>query len=252
MAAEPSASTIFPRTDWQALNLPIEGDAARLDQLIRQYWRPLRVFLTSTFPSLRDQADLLLQDFAEDKLLKAGWLQRANRQRGQFREFLKTSLRNFVLDRLSRADLKNPPISLDGLEAELPQPEAAVEEFDLEWARAVLAETLRRMEADCRDPTGNQPRRTYIWELFRVRLIEPLLQNAAQTPYEQLIGRFGLKSPLEASNMLLTAKRIFKIHLTKVIQEYTEQDDAAAEEIRRLEEFLARLAKRRPSGASSP
>jgi hypothetical protein len=43
--------------------------------------------------------------------------------------------------------------------------------------------------------------------------------------------------------MLLSAKRIFKAHLLQVIREYTEQDDAAAEEIRRLEEFLARLAK---------
>ena len=100
------------------------------------------------------------------------------------------------------------------------------------------------MEADCRDPDANQPRRSHIWELFRLRMLEPLFQNAEQTPYEHLIVRFGLKSPLEASNMLLSAKRIFKTHLTQVIREYTDQDDATAEEITRLEEFLARLAKR--------
>jgi DNA-directed RNA polymerase specialized sigma24 family protein len=244
MAAEPSASTIFPRTDWEALGQPIEGDATRLDRLIRRYWRPLKVFLTSTFPGLKeDQADLLLQDFAEDKMLKAGWLGRANRQRGQFRQFLKSSLRNFVLDRLSRAEVKNAPLSLEELPEELPGPEAGAGEFDLEWARVVLGETLRRMEEDCRDPSANQPRRSHIWELFRLRLLEPLFQNTAQTPYERLVARFGLKSPLEASNMLLSAKRIFKAHLVRVIREYTEQDDAAAEEIRRLEEFLARLAK---------
>jgi DNA-directed RNA polymerase specialized sigma24 family protein len=244
MSPEPSPSTIFPRTDWEALGRPIEGDAAPLDRLIRLYWRPLKVFLASTFPGLKeDQADLFLQDFAEDKLLKAGWLQRADRQRGRFREFLKTSLRNFVLDRLSRADVKNAPVSLEAIEEQLPQPEAGAEEFDLEWARVVLAQTLRRMEDDCRDPAGNQPRRSHIWELFRLRLLEPLFHDAAQTPYERLIARFGLKSPLEASNMLLSAKRIFKAHLLQVIREYTEQDDAAAEEIRRLEEFLARLAK---------
>ncbi len=153
-----------------------------LDGLIRRYWRPLKVFLASTFPGLKeDQADLLLQDFAEDKLLKAGWLGRADRQRGQFREFLKTSLRNFVLDRLSRAEVKNAPVSLEALEEELPEPEpeAGAEEFDLEWARVVLAQTLRRMEDDCRDPAANQPRRSHIWELFRLRLLEPLFHNAA-------------------------------------------------------------------------
>jgi DNA-directed RNA polymerase specialized sigma24 family protein len=246
MAGEPSASTIFPRTDWEALSQPSGGDATRLDGLIRRYWRPLKVFLSSTFPGLKeDQADLLLQDFAEDKMLKAGWLGRANRQRGQFRQFLKSSLRNFVLDRLSRADVKNAPVSLEELEEELPGPEAGAEEFDLEWARVVLGETLRRMEEDCRDPAANQPRRSHIWELFRLRLLEPLFQNAAQTPYERLVARFGLKSPLEASNMLLSAKRIFKAHLVQVVREYTEQDDAAAEEISRLEGFLARLAKGR-------
>jgi hypothetical protein len=76
-----------------------------------------------------------------------------------------------------------------------------------------------------------------------LRLLEPLFQNAPQTPYERLIDRFGLKSPLEASNMLLSGKRIFKGHLLAVIGEYTERDDAAAEEVRCLEEFLGRLAK---------
>jgi hypothetical protein len=247
MAAEPPANTIFPPTDWEALGRSSGGDAMHLDSLIRRYWRPLRVFLASTFPGLtEEQAEGLLQDFAEDKLLKAGWLQRADRERGLFRQFLKRSLRNFVLDRLSRVEVKNAPVSLEELDGELVEAgsEAGSEEFDLEWARVVLAETLRRMEADCMDPAANQPRRSQTWELFRLRLVEPLFQNAAQTPYERLIARFGLKSPLEASNMLLSAKRIFKGHLVQVIREYTEQDDAAAEEIRRLEEFLARLAKR--------
>ena len=244
MATEPTTSTIFPVTDWEALRHPNDGDAARLDGLIRRYWRPLRVFLVSTFPGLEDQADVLLQEFAEDKLIQAGWLQRANQQRGQFRAFLKASLRNFVRDRLNRAEVRKAPVSLESLEVELPEPEAGAEEFNLEWARTVLAETLKRMEADCRDPSANQPRRGHIWELFRVRLLEPLFQNTDQIPYEELIARFGLKSPLEASNMLLSGKRIFKAHLTQVIREYTEQDDAAAEEIRRLEEFLDRLAKR--------
>src|ERR1039458_320926 len=95
MSAESSASSIFPRTDWTELGRTGEADEARLDRLIRTYWAPLRIFLVATFPSLKEQADLLLQDFAEDKILKKGWLQRADRSRGKFRDFLKTSLRNF-------------------------------------------------------------------------------------------------------------------------------------------------------------
>ncbi|HEY3862702.1 MAG TPA: hypothetical protein VGO59_12525 [Verrucomicrobiae bacterium] len=238
------ASSIFPRTDWAELGPSAVADAARLDRLIRLYWPPLKIFLLASFPSLKDQADVLLQEFAEDKMLKSGWLQRADRQRGQFRDFLKTSLRNFVLDRLSRAEVKHAPLSLDELEVDLPGPEETADAFDLTWVRTLLAEALRRMEADCKDPAAEQPRRGQIWEMFRIRLLEPLFNDAPQVPYEQLIERFGLKSPTDASNMLLSGKRMFKTHLTHVIKEYAEQDAATAQEIQALEEFIARLARK--------
>jgi predicted transcriptional regulator len=44
--------------------------------------------------------------------------------------------------------------------------------------------------------------------------------------------------------MLLSAKRIFKSHLNRVIKEYAEADAATTEEIRALEEFIARLARK--------
>jgi DNA-directed RNA polymerase specialized sigma24 family protein len=240
MSAESSASSIFPRTDWTELAGTDEGDEARLDRLIRTYWAPLRIFLVATFPSLRDQAEVLLQEFAEDKILKKGWLQRADRRRGKFRDFLKTSLRNFVLDRLNRAEFKHAPVPLDEMPREPAAAEAPSEAFDLTWARTVLAQTLRRMEADCKDPSAGQPRRGQIWEMFRLRLLEPVFEDA----YEELIARFGLRSPTDASNLLLSAKRIFKMHLARVIREYAEQDAATVVEIQALEEFLGRMAKR--------
>ena len=246
MSSEPGASSIFPRTNWDELAPATTADTERLDRLIRLYWTPLKIFLLASFPTLKDQAEVLLQEFAEDKMLKAGWLQRADRERGKFRDFLKTSLRNFVLDRLSRAEVKHAPVSLDELEVDLPGPEATAEAFDLTWVRTVLGETLRRMEADCKDPENGQPRRGQIWEMFRIRLLDPVFHDAPQVPYDQLIQTFGLKSPTDASNMLLSAKRMFKSHLTKVIKEYAEADAATAEEIRALEEFVARLAQEGP------
>jgi hypothetical protein len=242
MPSEPSPSSIFPRTDWAELAKATEGDEARLDRLIRLYWTPLRIFLVATFPALRDQAETFLQDFAEDKMIKQSWLKQADRNRGHFRDFLKTSLRNFTLDRLNRAEVRHAPASLDELEHELPAPEVASEGFDLTWAQTVLAETLRRMETDCKDPAADQPRRSYIWEMFRIRLLDPLFNDAPQVPYEQLIEKFELRSPTDASNLLLSGKRIFKAHLNRVIQEYAEQDAATAMEIQALEEFLGRLA----------
>jgi DNA-directed RNA polymerase specialized sigma24 family protein len=245
MSSEPSTGSIFPRTDWAELSKAADAEPTPLDRLIRLYWQPLRIFLITTFPSLKAEADTLLQDFAEDKFLKEGWLRKADQNRGRFRDFLKTSLRNFVLNRLNRADAKNPPLSLDDLEHELPEPTAAAsDEFGLEWARTVLDETLRRMESDCKTPGADQPRRGQIWEMFRIRLLDPIFNDAPQMPYDQLVERFGLKSPTDASNTLLSGKRIFKSHLDKVIREYAGQDAAAAVEIRELEEFLRHLTKR--------
>jgi DNA-directed RNA polymerase specialized sigma24 family protein len=244
MPSEPSTGSIFPRTDWAELSKAADAEQMPLDRLIRLYWQPLRIFLITTFPSLKAEADTILQDFAEDKLLKEGWLRKADQNRGRFRDFLKTSLRNFVLNRLNRAEVKHAPLSLDDLEHELPETPAAAEEFGLEWTRAILTETLRRMEADCKRPGEDQPRRSQIWEIFSIRLLDPIFNDAPQMPYDQLVERFGLKSPTDASNTLLSGKRIFKAQLDKVIREYAGQDAAAAVELQELEKFLHRLAGR--------
>lgn len=244
MVDEPTRSSIFPRTDWADLGKAARAEMAPLDRLIRLYWQPLKIYLVATFPSLHDQADLLLQDFAEDKLLQEGWLQKADQARGRFRDFLKTSLRNFVLNRLNLRETKNPPVPLDDLEHEPPHPEDASEAFDLAWARAVLSEALRRMEVDCRDPAADQPRRSQIWELFRMRLVDPIFEGAPAPAYETLMQRFGWKSPTDASNTLLSAKRIFKTHLNEVIKEYAGKDTATATEVKAIEVFLARLSTR--------
>jgi len=243
MDAGSSEGSIFPRTDWTELGRAADAQPAPLDRLIRLYWQPLKIFLIATFPSLSGQTDELLQDFAEDKFLRDGWLKKADQSRGRFRDFLKTSLRHFVLDRLNKADVKNPPVSLEELEQEIPESTTSAEEFDLAWTRAVLAETLRRMEADCKKPGKDQPRRSQIWEMFRLRLLEPLFHDAPQMPYDQLVERFGLKSPLDASNTLLSAKRIFKGHLDEVIRDYAGRDAATAVEVQALKDFLGRLSK---------
>jgi len=215
-----------------------------LDRLIRLYWAPMRIFLVATFPNLRNQADQLLQEFAEDRILRKDWLRRADPSRGRFRDFLKASLKNFTLDRLNRFEARHPPVSLSEVEGELLSAQNPSDAFDLQWVRTVLAQTLERMEADCNNPAENQPRRGYIWQMFRLRLLEPALSDAQPVAYDELVQRFELRSPTDASNMLLSAKRIFKMHLNKVIEEYGERDAATLIEVNALAEFIQQLAKR--------
>lgn len=241
-ATDPKGS-LFPRTEWTQLACAATMDPVQLDGLIRLYWAPLRIYLVARFPGLRDRADELLQNFSEDKILKEGWLKRADRSRGRFRDFLKRSLRNFVLDHLDRVEIRNAPVSLEQFDQDLPEPEAPSEQFDLMWARTVVAEALRLMEADCKDPGTEQPRRAQIWEMFRIRLLDPIFNETAPAPYELLVERFELRSPMDASNMLLSAKRMFKTHLGRVVAGYAGADRATAAEIQALNKFLLGLEK---------
>jgi len=237
-------STLWPPTDWSALGRAARAvgkEAEPLNQLILRYQVPLRVYLLSAFPGLEKQADLLLQDFSEDKILKDGWLGKADRKRGRFRDFLKTSLRNYVLDRLSKdASL---PVPLDELSFDPPAEERSAEAFDLDWARTILAAVLERMEADCKRPAKDQPRRAQIWEVFQLRLLDPALADAEPVSYEELVTRLGIVSPADAQNMLATAKRIFARHLGAVVAQYETGGTAVSAEIAELRQFLSWLAK---------
>lgn len=237
------SAALWPLTDWSGLQFAARSvgkDAEALDRLLLRYRLPLKVYLLYSFPNLKNQADELLQDFTADRILKEGWLSNADRKRGRFRDFLKTSLTNFVRDRL-RAD-SEPLASLEGLELDPPAEEPRVELFDLNWARVVLAETLKRMEQDCRSLGREQPRRITIWEVFRLRILEPNLKDAEPMNYDRLVSELGIVSPVDAQNMLATAKRIFTRHLNSVIGEYENSGKAVKVEIEALKSALRGLS----------
>jgi len=237
---------LWPLTDWSSLGRAAEAvgkDAEPLEKLIIKYQKPLRACLISKFPWLREEADLLITEFAEEKILKENWLKKAQCRRGRFRDFLKRSLVNFVLDRHKKRDVNKEAASLDALEQEFPAP-AASDSFDLDWTRTLLAEALKRMESDCRQPGLDQPKRSYIWEIFNIRLLSPCLEDTDPWPYEKVVEQFTLRSPSEASNMLLSAKRIFERHLLAVISEYEGRSNAMVE-LEDLKRLLARIIGRK-------
>ena len=239
-------TSLWPMTDWSALGRA--GDAvgketAPLDELIRRYQKPLTVYVTFKFPSLAHESERLVMEFAENKILKEGWLKKPQSSRGRFRDFLKRCLFNFVAEGLRKRDLNKEAISLDELEQEIQAPSAVGDLFDLDWTKMILAEALQRTADDCQKPDKDQPRRGYIWEVFRIRIVLPLLEDAKPWPYEKVVEHFKLRSPNEASNMLLTAKRMFHRHLLAVISEY-EGQEKVADELGDLKRLLARLVKK--------
>ena len=250
-AIDAANSSLWPVTVWhevQAAAQDVGQSSERLNELILKYQRPLRIYLLQrfkAFPQIMENADDLLQEFAAQKILAKQWLGKASPERGKFRNFLKTSLKNYVIAWGRRVRL--PSISLNDLEEagkELPATEAADQSFELPFAQAVLAETLERLEQDCRHTKRQQPRSTHIWELFRLRMLDPIFKGTKPVSYEELAKVFSLRSPTEGTNMLLSAKRMFKRHLEEVIAEY-EGTGAAKSELAALSQFVSSLAERK-------
>ncbi|PWU09579.1 MAG: hypothetical protein C5B50_27085 [Verrucomicrobia bacterium] len=216
----------------------------RLQDLILKYQKPLRIYLLGQFkgnPEVTNNADDLLQEFAHHKILAEGFLSKADPGKGRFRNFLKISLKRFVISQLR----KEPPtgVSLEELEdegKELAAPEEEKDSFDVAFTQGVLSETLGRMESECKGPTRPQPHTGLIWDLFSARVLDPLFRKAAPPPYEELVKRFNLKSVSEGTNMLLTAKRIFKRHLKDVIAEYEQGDQEVESELALVTQYVFR------------
>lgn len=133
----------FPETRWsQLLELRDPAHpryAEHLERLAKQYWSP--VFHYAQALSRADAEDLAQQFFAT--LLARRDLEKLSPERGSFRGFLKTALRNFVIS-AARADAVRAALPLRE-EADFASPERA---FDREWARGVLDEAVARLRRE--------------------------------------------------------------------------------------------------------
>jgi RNA polymerase sigma-70 factor (ECF subfamily) len=176
------------------------------------------------------RADDLIQDFVLRKILQYNLLGRADRTRGKFRTLLLTSLDNFVRGSGKKAD--SPAGFPQGFEPADHRP-GLEQEFDIPWARQVLQESLRRMQAECRHSN-----RLDIWDIFQSRVLAPALEGAAAPTYEELVARHRLASPAQASNLLMTSKRMFERNLRTVIGEYSDADQVD-DEIADLRQILS-------------
>ena len=133
-----------------------------LAELCRTYWRPIFSFVRGRGYSVEDAQDLT-QDFFVT-ILKKGWLQNADRNRGRFRSLLLRSLQNFLINAAERSRTRKRGgavefISWDDWMAEAPSqlsipiqtldslsPERI---FDLAWATTVVERALQRLREEC-------------------------------------------------------------------------------------------------------
>jgi hypothetical protein len=169
-------------------------------------------------------------------------LEKADPGKGKFRDFLKSSLRNSVVGEIRKRDAekrggKTNSVSYEELEQEVAGPEPYSDSFDLAWLQMVLAETLERMEKACEISENG-----HLWKIFQTRMVQPILEGTKAPAYDELVARFGFKSPAQATNALATAKRMFARYLRDVVAQYETGDQAVRAELDAFRVFLDKTA----------
>ena len=81
--------------------------------------------------------------------------------------------------------------------------------------------------------------RDQFWSVLELRILKPIFEGAEPPGYEEIVSRFGFRSPSQSSNALITAKRMFVRHLKAVIAEYALDEQQVEEELRDLHSALS-------------
>lgn len=147
----------FASTSWSLVLAAATEGGAELDRLCRAYWRPVYLYIRSSGFSASDAEDAT-QDFFAD-MLKREWLKDASHERGSFRAFLMTYLRNFQANRWRREHAQKrgaeaETISLDSADCEkvlaglADTAGSATEIYERSWAGCLLQAALTRLEQE--------------------------------------------------------------------------------------------------------
>jgi RNA polymerase sigma-70 factor (ECF subfamily) len=160
-SAGPAGPASFPTTHWSLIVHAGAGDAAQvhaaLETLCRRYWFPLYAFARRQGRSHHEAEDCTQEFLA--RLLAADGVARARPERGRFRTFLLTALRNFLIKDWQRAQaLKRGgggvlPLDFDHAEqgfGQQPADPALTPEhaFDRTWALGMITAALDAIRAD--------------------------------------------------------------------------------------------------------
>jgi len=234
----------FPTTHWtlvaRAGQDPSQSRREALGQLLGRYLPALRAHLIHGRRLSPDDADDLLQDFVAAKIIEKDLIGRADRELGRFRTYLMAAIDRFLIDQFRQRSAKKRSPGDAGLVALGDQAGQVADgspsdAFETQWAREVIAQATRMMRQECQASA-----RMEIWGVFECRLLRPLLEGTEPADYDELVERFGLRSPSQASNVLMTAKRMFGRMLKSVIGEYAVDEEEIESEIRDLHAVLAR------------
>jgi RNA polymerase sigma factor (sigma-70 family) len=232
------SKALFQATRW-SLILTIGCDdtvQARLarEEFCRMYWHAVYGFVRCRGRSEADAQDLT-QEFFLSHLLERNAFQQSDPRKGKFRNFLMTSLRNFLANHYAReqAQKRHPGQPLVPLDEAEQKYLAATKEgwtedmvFDRQWAMAIVNRAMTRLQAE-------QVARGH-GELFEVLQVY-LSRAAIDGEYDAVGDRFKMQNKTVAnavSRLRTDYRRLIRDELKQTLE--NEQD---------IEEELSYLIK---------
>ena len=215
-----------------------ENGGAALDRLCRRYWKPAYIYARRSGLSRHDAEDAT-QDFF-NYLLAGQWLKQADPDRGSFRAYLLTLMRNFLSNRRRHDHAQkrggaNPTLSLDieGCERDLAALAATdadpARAYERTWAGCVLQSALDRLAAE----------QAATVDRARFEALRPYLtQSPAPGDYERLAQALGLARNQIAVLIHRHSRRYAELIRHEVAETLVDRTELDLE-LRRLLEVMA-------------
>lgn len=237
----------FQTTQWSDVHKVKTHDKERrrsgINNLIKKYWKPVYCYLKRKgYPN--EAAKDLTQGFFHEIVLGRDLIQQADEAKGKFRTFLLTALNRYVTSiyRKETAKKRLPENGLAQLKDDTllnlssAQSEKTPEQvFHYTWATDLLDEVLAKVRKECCS-TG----KTIHWEVFRVKVLAPILDNAEVPSLAELRKKYSIESERKASNMAITVKRRFAKVLRHHLRQFVQSDSEVEDEFRELVEILSK------------
>jgi len=192
----------FPPTEWTKILEPLQRESV-YSELYTKYWKPLYFYLRRKGLNNEEAKDLV-QGFFTDKVLGQELIQKADKTRGRFRNFLLTAVRNYAIIAQRNKILQEGLDEKAEIPAKAGNPETA---FNRAWADELLKEVLKELKTEC-----SRKGKTVHWQVFQEWLLEPDVE-ANNIRLADISAKHGVSSASRAYNMISNIKERFRIIL---------------------------------------
>lgn len=218
----------FPATRWTLIRSAQLGEEERrraLDELLCSYWKPLYFYaLSRGLPP--QQAQDAVQSFCLQLIEKERFLERLDPERGKLRSFLKSALRNHLINQHERASAEKRGggyriVSLDmtGTEHAVSPGRDPDHEFEVQWASTVLQRALSILKQEFA-----QGERSGSFEL-----LEGFFSTEEPPSYRELAERHAMTIPQLKSFLHRARGRLRELVRQEVAATLDSPDQAGSE-----------------------